>query len=111
MLFKPVLPVLEYIVFYDYIKNELCENKKAPELKCNGKCHLAKEMKKANEGSDKSDGPRFSVELTPALLPVSENNLVSFFSVTTSKENVNLVYNNIYSHLRSDFIFRPPISA
>ena len=33
MLFKPVIPVLEYIVFYDYFKNELCENKEKVELK------------------------------------------------------------------------------
>ncbi len=42
MLFKPVIPILKYIVFYDYIKNELCENKDKPKLECNGKCHLAK---------------------------------------------------------------------
>lgn len=111
MLFKPVLPVLEYIVFYDYIKNELCENKKAPELQCNGKCHLAKEMKKANENSDKSDGPRFSVELIPAVLPMTENTAIKFISFHSKKEKANLVYNNFYSHLQSDFIFRPPISA
>src|SRR5690606_41102997 len=36
MLVKPIIPVVEYVVFYDYIKNELCVNKDKPELKCNG---------------------------------------------------------------------------
>ena len=46
MLVKPAIPFLEYIVNYDYIVKELCENKDKPELKCNGKCHLAKQLAK-----------------------------------------------------------------
>ena len=49
MFLKPILPVLEYVVNYDYIVNELCENKSKPELKCNGKCHLMKELAKESE--------------------------------------------------------------
>jgi hypothetical protein len=45
---KPILPVIDYIVNYDYISNVLCENKAKPELKCNGKCHLIKELAKAS---------------------------------------------------------------
>src|SRR5690554_7517932 len=59
MLFKPVIPVLEYVVFYDYIKNELCENKEIAEMECNGKCHLVKELAKASDapenGKEKRD--------------------------------------------------------
>ena len=51
MFLKPILPVLEYVVNYDYIVNELCENKLKPELKCNGKCHLTKELAKASESN------------------------------------------------------------
>ncbi len=49
MLVKPVLPVVEYMVNYDYISKVLCENKAKPKLKCNGKCHLMKELAKASE--------------------------------------------------------------
>ena len=41
---KPVFPLLDYIANYDYIAKVLCENKTKPELKCNGKCHLMKEL-------------------------------------------------------------------
>ena len=109
MFLKPVLPVLEYVVFYDYIKNELCENKNAPELQCNGKCHLAKEMEKANENSEKSESHRFSVEFIPAILPNTESSSVKFAPFEISKQKVNFAYNNFYSHLRSDVTFRPPI--
>lgn len=52
MLIKPILPVVDYIVNYDYIANQLCENKAKPELKCNGKCHLMKELAKASEAKN-----------------------------------------------------------
>ena len=45
---KPILPVIDYIVNYDYISNVLCENKAKPELKCNGKYHLAKQLANVN---------------------------------------------------------------
>lgn len=41
---RPVLPILEYIVDYDYIVEVLCINKEEPELQCNGKCHLKKRL-------------------------------------------------------------------
>ena len=49
MFLKPIFPVLDYIINYDYIANELCENKAKPELKCNVKCHLVNELAKASE--------------------------------------------------------------
>ncbi|WP_430615432.1 hypothetical protein [Flavobacterium sp. JP2137] len=45
--FKPVLPIAGFVVNYDYIKNELCENKDRPELHCNGRCYLKKELAKS----------------------------------------------------------------
>ena len=57
MFLKPILPVFEYVLNYEYIITELCENKATPELNCNGKCHLEKELAKAadtnSENSDK----------------------------------------------------------
>ena len=51
---RPVMPVINYYINYDYIVAELCENKAKPVLKCNGKCHLTKELKKANNGVDQT---------------------------------------------------------
>ncbi len=33
--------VADYFVRYDYYSNVLCVNQDKPDLKCNGKCHLA----------------------------------------------------------------------
>ncbi len=46
---RPVLPFLEYIIDYDYIVEVLCINKEEPELQCNGKCHLKKQLAIAAE--------------------------------------------------------------
>ena len=45
-LLRPIVPVIEYNLNYDYIAKVLCINKDEPELQCNGKCQLAKEIKK-----------------------------------------------------------------
>lgn len=50
------LPFVEYALHRDYIAQNLCENRDTPELQCNGKCHLQKEVqqqekKEQQEGS------------------------------------------------------------
>ena len=43
------MPVVEYIVNYDYISKVLCVNKAKPQMHCNGKCHLMKKLAAASE--------------------------------------------------------------
>ncbi len=45
VLIAPAFPVIEYLINYDYIANELCVNKDKPLLGCNGKCYLEKQVK------------------------------------------------------------------
>ncbi|RPD98653.1 hypothetical protein EGM88_05535 [Aureibaculum marinum] len=45
-LIRPIVPVIEYVVDYDYIATVLCINKEKPELQCNGQCHLSKKIAK-----------------------------------------------------------------
>ena len=44
----PYMPYIEYELNKKYIAEVLCENKDKPEMHCNGKCHLKKQIKKAN---------------------------------------------------------------
>lgn len=46
-IFKIVQPYITYKINYNYISTVLCENKENPEMHCDGKCHLKKELKKA----------------------------------------------------------------
>lgn len=39
----------------DYISKELCENKSKPELLCNGKCYLKKQLKQEEEKEQKQE--------------------------------------------------------
>ncbi len=55
MLVKPLWPVVEYVVNYDYIVNVLCDNKDKPQLNCEGKCYLAKQL--AKEQRQNGDHP------------------------------------------------------
>lgn len=111
IILKPILPVLNYIVNYDYISKVLCENKAKPELKCNGKCQLMKGLAKASEeekpiNSDKKNNLKQEVEV---LFFQTIKSLVVdkiYFKKTTSTSNN---YSNLYSHLNSCLVFHPPI--
>ena len=69
---RPVMPFIEYEINKKYIAEVLCENKDKPEMHCNGKCHLKKQLKKAND--------------------VPENEPLSVPVVSNIKELVTLLY-------------------
>ncbi len=58
---KPLLPLIEYCLNYEYISEVLCINKDEPILTCNGKCYLTQEIEKAQE-SEKRDNTIPTVE-------------------------------------------------
>ena len=107
---KPILPVIDYIVNYDYISNVLCENKAKPELKCNGKCHLIKELAKASNddkpiNSDKKNNLTQEVEL----LFCNEIAEISFRQIYFYNEiSIGDNYANLYFHSVSCSVFHPP---
>lgn len=79
-------PVLDYMANYDYIVNTLCENRDKPELECNGKCHLSKELAKEAGADDtnpqnktsKTEIPQIIIsELIQEYVFVSENDFPS----------------------------------
>jgi hypothetical protein len=46
------IPQVNYWMNRDYIAAVLCENKDKPELDCNGKCHLKKQIKEQSESEE-----------------------------------------------------------
>jgi len=54
ILAKPLYPIAEYIVNYDYIVNNLCENRDKPALNCDGKCYLSKLLAKESKESEEN---------------------------------------------------------
>ena len=110
MFLKPVFPVFEYVVNYDYIANVLCVNKAKPEMKCNGKCHLMKELAKASDAEtpvqqDKKT-PHQEIEIL-----FLEKMMAFHFSPVSSFEQekeINSNYSNLYFQENSFSIFHPP---
>jgi hypothetical protein len=69
--------VANYLVDYSaYLEH--CENADKPELKCNGKCQLAQELK---EASSPVESPRAPIEV--------KTEPVFFFDFSTSPESVH----------------------
>lgn len=109
LLLKPVLPVVEYALNYDYIVKELCVNKAKPLMHCNGKCHLMKELAKAAEQEKSSSQKKANAAQAEVLFcqPVTCFNLLSVVAYI-NKTPVPL-YNNLYSLFHLRFVFRPPL--
>ncbi len=68
MLVRPLWPIAEYIMNYDYIVNVLCENKDKPQLQCDGKCYLAKQL--AVESGESEENPFGTNNTNIEVLPV-----------------------------------------
>jgi len=109
MILKPIIPVVEYVVNYDYIVKELCVNKAKPEMKCNGKCHLMKELAKAsdtdNPASQDKKGSHHESEI---LFLEKETSVVVFNFNSPIHKEINANYSNLYSHQISIAVFHPP---
>lgn len=110
VLLKPVFPVVEYIVNYDYIAKVLCENKAKPALKCNGKCHLMKQLAKESE----SEKPLFPNKKAPQEVEVLFYQNIDFqccnvFPVAVATSTTSNCI-NLYSFEEINVIFHPPLS-
>lgn len=110
LLLKPVLPVVSYIANYDYIVKELCENREKPQMQCNGKCHLMKELAKASEGEKPAHEKKVHTEaeilFCQALPLVSLTVTVPDFAGAAP-----VGYNNLYFYLGQSAILHPPAVA
>lgn len=110
MVFRPLIPLAEYAVNYNYIVNTLCVNKSKPELHCNGKCYLSKEVAKTNVDAEstpfnkaKNSGQKIlDIYTLPEITEIlhTEKTIVS---------NTNFIYETAYSFLFLKHIFKPPV--
>ena len=109
MCFKPILPVVEYGMNYEYIAKVLRVNKSIPLLHCNGKCHLMKELAKASDKENPISDKKI-VTQTNEILFFKEIESFQFNSFFKSISSVlNTKYTNLYFHLNVNALFRPPI--
>lgn len=109
---RPVFPVVEYLVNYTTIVTELCENKDKPQLQCNGKCHLAKQLAKSAETDSKKDSPKQDSKKTEA--PVwmfTEPLTLPLFLENKYPDKPTDTATNLYQFIRILRMLKPPEEA
>lgn len=110
LLLKPILPVVEYVVNYDYIATVLCENKDKPMMHCNGKCHLMKELaKNAEEDKPISSNKKVASQEHEVLFFQELKPFAIGYISAQTKLSSAPNYSNNYSYLENKTVFRPPI--
>ncbi|SHJ89010.1 hypothetical protein SAMN05444371_0084 [Epilithonimonas mollis] len=105
---RPVMPLIDYAVNYNYITKNLCENRAKKEMDCKGKCYLAKELSKSSQNSAKQDQLKLSVfsELfTVGDVFIVLNNIN--FNLKNLKQDSFL--SQFYTFSLTSRIFRPPL--
>lgn len=110
MVFRPLIPLAEYAVNYNYIVTTLCVNKSKPQLHCNGKCYLSKELAKTNADTEsfpfnkiKNSGQKIlDMYILPEIAEIIHNGEIIIF-------HANSIYETAYSFLFLKHIFKPPV--
>lgn len=106
--FRPLIPLLDYTINYNYIAKELCENLAQPEILCNGKCYLAKEISKTVDDEKKPESKTFSLKQIDFFnlnsLVETEIKIEDFF-----REISNFNYQINYSFIFSESLLKPPL--
>ncbi len=108
ILLRPVFPVFEYVMNYDYIAKELCVNKGKVILGCNGKCYLVKELARASDSEKplSTDKKHTAIEKTDLFF--NEISTPVLTVNTESHSKLNAAYTEPHSVAPIDSVFRPP---
>lgn len=99
-----------YAVHYQRYAQELCENRDQPELKCNGKCQLMKELKAVSPSeSNEPEAPKVPSESMVEISPF----VVHYFSLSYLFSEPFIAQPQIeeksfYSFLLDKSVFHPP---
>jgi hypothetical protein len=101
---KPIAPFVEYAINQDYIAEFLCINQDKPEMQCNGKCHLYKEVEK------QQDETPVSLQVSLKEYPIGFVKILNLKKKKefTSIKKENHFYFKNYNYLFSEVVFHPP---
>ncbi len=109
-LIQPALPVLDYLLNYNYIVAELCENRDKPIQTCNGKCYLEKQVKQQLNLTRSEETPMPpKVDFEKLISPKVKKFTYKLFEVNLT-ENNTYFYTTLIESVFSNSLFRPPIS-
>jgi hypothetical protein len=104
--FSTSLILLNYRVNTSYIIENFCENTDRPELKCEGKCHLTKQLKADEE--HRSEVPASLTEQISFVLSTQEIDVYEFNTLSPEELFFSSLYlEGNYSNILGS-IFHPP---
>ncbi|WMW78303.1 hypothetical protein RF683_02330 [Flavobacterium sp. 20NA77.7] len=107
---KPLIPLVDYVINHEYIATELCENIAKPEMHCDGKCHLKKELAKAASDEKPISNQKSSISKQEVELLFCQFVDAIYFRTlfSTLKNKISDRYQNLYFHNSIDTVFHPP---
>ena len=110
VLLKPLFPFVDYAINKEYIAKNLCENRNKPKLNCNGKCHLMKQLKKADANAP-TDGNATKGSSSQEENCFHVTSLFVFNADVIASQSANFYICTFKSKLPSNYlkdIFHPP---
>ena len=105
---RPVLPLVNYAVNYEYIVKNLCENRNVPQSTCKGKCYLEKELSKTEKQSNNTQNVKLAgldSFLSHEILSFADRIRFDFEPVQVRSE-----YTDFHTSEYSTRIFHPPLA-
>ena len=98
--------VLNYQINKKAIAETRCENRDKPEMHCDGKCYLAKQLKKADEKENPTPDFRNLKELSPYV--ASETVSTRFFATATVYDIATVYVTDAPVEACPGSVFQPP---
>ena len=103
--FRQTEVIFGYHLNKSYITENFCVNKAKPEMQCNGKCHLKKELKESEESTSKNP---VSLKQFNELFLTCDNPIADFLKPVASVTSIIVTsFDFFYSDPCKD-IFHPP---
>lgn len=108
LVLRPLVPLLDFAANYDFISKNICENRDQPEVLCNGKCYLVKEIQRFSDNQiHDSAKTQFSLEsfVVDRIIYCAE----SFIESEKQLQSASLSQ-NLYHYLFFQEVFHPPLT-
>ncbi|WMI67715.1 hypothetical protein [Mangrovimonas sp. YM274] len=99
-----------YELNIDYIIETYCVNKDKPQLQCNGKCHLAKQMQLTSTSSEDNTDATFLAEAFFPVFLVQQSEVIFKNNHLDLQKKSKFHYNKQYTHLVEHSIYKPPMA-
>lgn len=109
--FRPLVPVVQYVLNYDQIVREFCINRAKQEMMCKGKCYLFEEISKTSDKGSSAGISSNPVKILEIYIYSESLNLNLLEFGNPEKKSIVCYFENLYDFRFSESVFHPPISV